>query len=140
MKKELSRDEIKQLRVVAGALLVLVTVVTTIRYLLRGFPEGTPICLILMAIAAVVFLVALVSPRPLKPAFRCWMAFARAVGWFNARMLLSVLFYLVFTPIGLIMRLIRRDVLHRDFNSSKSSFWIPKEEPKEGLERYTRQF
>ena len=140
MKKELSRDDTRQLRVVAGALLALVTAITAIRYLLRGFPEGTPFGLILIAIAAVVFVVALLSPRPLGPAFRCWMAFARAVGWFNARLLLSVLFYLVFTPIGLIMRLIRRDALHRDFNSSKSSFWIPKEEPKDGLERYTRQF
>ena len=140
MKKELSRDEIKQLRVVAGALLALVTVVTAIRYLLRGYPEGLPVGLILIAVAAAVFAVALVSPRPLGPAFRCWMALARAIGWFNARLLLSILFYLVFTPIGLIMRLIRRDALQRDFNSSKSSFWIPKEEPKEGLERYTRQF
>ena len=140
MKKELSRDETKQLRVVAGVLLALVTVITAIRYLVRGFPEGTPIGLILIAIAAVVFVVALVSPRPLGPAFRCWMALARALGWVMTRLLLSIMFYLVFTPIGLIMRLIRRDVLHRDFNSSKSSFWIPKEDPKDGLERYTRQF
>ncbi len=140
MEKELSRDETKQLRVVAGALLVLATVITAIRYLLRGFPEGTPIGLILIAIAAAVFLIALVSPRPLGPAFRCWMVFARAVGWFNSRLLLSILFYLVFTPFGLIMRLIKRDVLHRDFNSSKSSFWILKEESKDGLERYTKQF
>ena len=140
MKKELSRDEIKQLRSVAGVLLALVAVITAIRYLLRGYPEGTPVGLILIAAMAVVFITAILAPRPLGPAFRCWMAFARAAGWFNSRLLLCILFYLVFTPVGLIMRLIRRDALHRDFNSSKSSFWIPKEEPKDGLERYTRQF
>ncbi len=140
MKKELSKDEIKQLRVVAGVLLVLVTLLTAIKYLLRGLPQGAPIGPILVAIAAVTFLVALLWPRPLGPAFRCWMVIARAIGWFNARLLLSVLFYLVFTPIGLIMRLIKRDALHRDFNSSKNSFWILKEESKDGLERYTKQF
>ena len=140
MKKELSRDEVKQLRVFAGALLALATALTTIRYLLRGYPEGTPVGLVLIALATAIFLFALLAPKPLGPAFRFWMAFARAAGWFNSRLLLCILFYLVFTPVGLIMRLIRRDALQRDFNSSKSSFWIPKEEPKDGLERYTRQF
>jgi riboflavin transporter FmnP len=140
MKKELSRDEIKQLRLFAGALFALVTIVTAIKYLLRGYPKGTPLGLILVAIAGAVFLIALVAPKPLGPAFRCWMVIARVIGWFNARLLLSILFYLVFTPIGLIMRLIGRDALRRDFNSSKGSFWIAKEEPKDGLERYTRQF
>ena len=140
MRKELSREEIKQLRIVAGALLALVTLITAIRYSLRGYPEGTPVGLILIAIAAVVFVVALVSPKPLGPAFRCWMVFARAVGWFNARLLLSVLFYVVFTPIGLIMRLIGRDALKRDFDCDSVSLWIPREESEDGLERYTRQF
>jgi len=140
MKKELSRDEIKQLRVLAGVLFALVTILTAIKCLLRGLPQGRPLSLILIAIAGAVFLIALVAPKPLGPAFRCWMVIARAIGWFNARLLLSILFYLVFTPIGLIMRLIGRDALQRDFNSSKSSFWIAKEQPKDGLERYTRQF
>ncbi|MBN2209001.1 MAG: hypothetical protein JW759_06870 [Candidatus Coatesbacteria bacterium] len=140
MKKELSKDEIKQLRVVAGALFALVTIATAIKYLLRGYPEGRPLGLILAAIAAALFLMALVAPKPLGPAFRCWMVIAHAIGWFNARLLLSVLFYVVFTPIGLMMRLIRRDALQRDFNSSKTSFWIAKEEPKDGPERYKRQF
>jgi len=140
MKKELSRDEIKQLRLFAGALFALVTIATAIKYVLRGLPEARPLGLILVAITAALFLCALVAPKPLGPAFRCWMVIAHAIGWFNARLLLSVLFYLVFTPVGLIMRLVGGDPLHRDFGSPKSSFWIAKEEPKDGLERYKRQF
>ncbi|HUT03126.1 MAG TPA: SxtJ family membrane protein [bacterium] len=140
MRKRLSVGETKQMRLVAGVLLALVALLTVIRYWLRGYPTGTPIGLILVAATAVVFLLSLVWPGPLAPAFRCWMVVARAIGWFNARLLLSLVFYCMFTPIGLVMRLMRRDPLQRQFNPDKISFWVLKEKSKDGLERYTRQF
>ncbi len=140
MRKKLSVGETKQMRLVAGVLLALVALLTVIRYWLRGYPTGTPIGLILVAAAAAVFLLSLVWSGPIGPAFRCWMVVARAIGWFNARLLLSLVFYCIFTPIGLVMRLMRRDPLQRQFNSGNMTFWIPKDEPEDGLERYTRQF
>ncbi|MBN1592250.1 MAG: hypothetical protein JW941_03250 [Candidatus Coatesbacteria bacterium] len=140
MKKEITGNEIKQLRTFTGVLLALVVVLTTVRYIIRGYPEGVPVGLVLACIAAVIFIIALAAPRPLIPAFRIWMIIAHAIGWCMTRLLLTSMFYLVFTPIGIIMRLVGRDPLHRDFRSSKTSFWIAKEAPREGLERYTRQF
>jgi len=52
---------------------------------------------------------ALVAPGFLGPAYRLWMKLAEVLAWINTRVLLGVVFYLVVTPIGLIMRLLGRD-------------------------------
>ena len=41
------------------------------------------------------------------------MAAARALGYINSHLLLALVFYLLFTPVGLVMRLVRRDPLER---------------------------
>ena len=140
MKKRLSTAEIRQMRLLAGFLLALITILTVLRYWLHGYPVGIPVGLLIIAAAAVVFMLSFVWPEPLAPAFRLWMVVARAIGWFNAQLLLGILFYLILTPIGRIMRMMGRDPLHKEFNSDKMTFWIPKGEPEDGLERYKRQF
>src|SRR5262245_12047033 len=56
---------------------------------------------------------ALVAPSTLGPAYRLWMKLAEVLAWINTRILLGVVFYLVVTPIGLIMRLRGRDPMRR---------------------------
>ncbi|MFA5118940.1 MAG: SxtJ family membrane protein [Candidatus Omnitrophota bacterium] len=64
-------------------------------------------------------------PHLLKPVYIGWMRLAFALGWVNTRIILIVLFYLIFTPIGLVMRLLRIDLLER--SKSKGSYWKQKE-------------
>ncbi len=64
-------------------------------------------------------------PFFLKPVYIGWMRLAFALGWVNTRIILIVLFYLIFTPIGLVMRLLRIDLLER--SKSKGSYWKQKE-------------
>ncbi len=42
-----------------------------------------------------------------------WMAFARALGWLNARLLLTVFYFVILGIPALILRLLRKDPLHR---------------------------
>ena len=69
----------------------------------------------LWAVTVAVLLVgpALVAPGILGPAYRLWMKLAEVLAWINTRILLGVVFYLVVTPIGLIMRLSGRDPMRR---------------------------
>jgi hypothetical protein len=60
---------------------------------------------------------ALVAPGILGPAYRLWMKLAEVLAWINTRILLGVVFYLVVTPIGLIMRLLRRDPMRRQLDA-----------------------
>ena len=52
-------------------------------------------------------------PVPLKPLWSMWMLLVKALGFVNSHLLLVLLFFLLFTPMGLIMRLVRRDPLER---------------------------
>jgi uncharacterized protein involved in cysteine biosynthesis len=68
------------------------------------------------------------------------MKLAFVLAWINTRLILWIIFYLVFTPIGLVMRLLGVDLLARKIEKNKDTYWIKKEksgfEPKD----YARQF
>jgi hypothetical protein len=51
------------------------------------------------------------APSVLRLPNRVWWQFAQRLGWVNARILLSVFFALVFTPVGVVMRLFGRNAL-----------------------------
>jgi hypothetical protein len=83
------------------------------------------------------------TPGPLLLVWRTlkswWMAFAHALGWFNTRLILT-LFYLVIIGIpALVLKLIRKDLLHRKYTSA-STYWVPKEPVKHTLEQAKNQF
>lgn len=57
--------------------------------------------------------------------YRCWMAATVPVGVGIQVLLLCVFFYVVLTPVALVMRLMGRDPLRRRFDEAASSYWIP---------------
>src|SRR5262249_2223822 len=63
-------------------------------------------------------------PALLAPVERAWMAVAHVLGWINTRILLTAVFFVVFTPISLVLRLIGRDPLDRKRDKSRPSYWI----------------
>ena len=63
------------------------------------------------------------APGFLKPIQKSWMALALALGWFMSRVILCVLFYLVLTPIALILRLTGRDLLQAKWGEKRDTFW-----------------
>ncbi len=71
---------------------------------------------------------------------RIWMTLAVIIGWFMTRVILSVLFYIVVTPIGLLTRLLGKDFLDTKFNRNANSYWIPRKETKPRERNYENQF
>ncbi|MBM2832873.1 MAG: hypothetical protein HW406_34 [Candidatus Brocadiaceae bacterium] len=75
---------------------------------------------------------ALVTPSVLKPINKIWMTLAILMSWVMTRVILCILFYLGITPIGLLARLFKKDILGIKFsNQTACSYWIPKEKLKE---------
>lgn len=68
-----------------------------------------------------------------------WMRFAAALGAINARVLLSVMYYVVMTPLGLVGRLVGRDPLQRR-GQAADSYWIRRERTRQTREQYERTF
>jgi len=72
--------------------------------------------------------VALICPRLLAPLYKLWMKFGHVLGWINARIILGVVFFVMVTPIGLVMRLSGKDLL-RMRSPKSASYWIQRGKP-----------
>ena len=81
--------------------------------------------LIIIALAGFFILMGLSRPSALQKLYTFWMWLALILGWLISRLLLIVLFFLVITPIGLIMRLMGKSPLEMKYH--KSSYWILRE-------------
>ncbi|MBI4707350.1 MAG: sxtJ [Candidatus Omnitrophica bacterium] len=91
-----------------------------------------------------VFLISsgLVIPSILRPLQKAWMTMAVVMGWFMTRVILSVLFFLVITPIRFIAKLSGKDFLDRKFSKDdkKSSYWLLRDRAVVEKSRYEKQF
>ena len=93
---------------------------------------------IMLSLAFIFF--GLVLPAALKPLQKAWMAFAVIMGWFMTRVILSVLFYLVFTFIGGFSRLFGKKFLDLKMDDSQKSYWISRKNKPLNRSEYERQF
>lgn len=104
-----------------------------------GVRERAVLGVALAALAVVVGGIGLVKPQALRWLFVSWTVAAFPMGWIMSHVLLASLFYGVFTPLGLVFRLIGRDALHRRWREDQTTYWMPK--PTAGDVRgYFRQF
>ena len=83
----------------------------------------------------------LTIPRALRHVYKSWMKLSQIIGFFTSKLVLAILFYLVLTPMGIILRILGKDILDINFKKNSSgSYWIPKKAD-DSLERdYQRQF
>jgi small basic protein len=102
--------------------------------------KGRDTYLIFSVIAAAFLLTGIVVPAILKPLQKVWMTIAVVMGWFMTRVILSVLFYVVFTSIGIMSRLLGKKFLDIDFREKKESYWIKRESGLFDKSRYEKQF
>jgi hypothetical protein len=67
---------------------------------------------------------ALVAPMALRPVYRGWMRLARVLNRVMTPLILAVLFYGLFTPVALVMKLIGRDPLRRKLDPAADTYRI----------------
>ena len=93
------------------------------------FTFGVTLCILGIAI-----------PFILKPIYWVWMIFATILGWIMTRVILSLLFYTIFTPIGLILRFFGKQFLELRWDKSKESYWNYRTNEHLQKENYEKQF
>ena len=88
-------------------------------------------------IAAGVFVTAgLVFPLALKPLNAAWLKFGHVLGWINTRIILGLVFYTIFLPTSLLLRLLGKDPMRRKLDPASPSYRIAsKSSPRDQLER-----
>ena len=78
-----------------------------------------------LILAGLLVIPALVLPMSLGPVYRGWMAVGNVLGWINTRVILGVIFYGLFTPIGLVRRcLLAKDSMLRKFEPEADTYRV----------------
>ena len=81
-------------------------------------------------IISLIFLaLGLLNSKILTPLNKLWFKFGILLGKIVSPLIMGIIFFLVVTPIGLIMRLLGKDVLNLKYNKERS-YWIEKDGPK----------
>jgi hypothetical protein len=103
--------------------------------------RGKPAFPYLVAPAVPLLLLGAVWPRSLKWVYLAWMGLALVLGLIVSTVLLTVFYYLVVTPIGLLARAVGQDFLSRRLQPDAPTYWIarPRSGPKPRQE-YEQQF
>ena len=126
----------KMLREFAGLWIVFFGGTALWQWLARGHPMAG---LILGMLALTVGPVGLVRPGWMRPIYVTWMVLAFPIGWTLSQVILGVLFYGLFTPIGLAFRLAGRDPLTLRRSPERVTYWTSKPAPATPR-RYFQQF
>jgi hypothetical protein len=94
---------------------------------------------VLMTTVSLLFLLlAIVKPAVLKYIYITSMRVACALSWLNIRLLLCIMFYFVFSFVGVLMRVFRIDLLDRSLEPDSDSYWKCKDI--KGPSDYSKQF
>jgi len=93
-----------------------------------------------LAVAAAFALVAVVVPQLLALPNRLWLKLGLLMGKIVAPIALGILFYAVFMPVGVLMRLLGKDPLKLKRDDAAPTYWVKREPPGPPPTSMTNQF
>lgn len=96
--------------------------------------------LVLWTVGGALTALGLVLPTLLAPVYKGWMKLAHGLAYVNTRILITLIFYLVMTPIGLLMRVIKGDILGEKLDKKAATYWNPMQRSGSIKEHFERQF
>jgi hypothetical protein len=105
-----------------GFILGTMSILVGLLFLLRH-RSGLP----LLFIGALLIILGVVAPKTLRYFHAVWIAFSLLIGSIMSRVILTLVFFLVVTPIGLLQRLVSRSGIDLRFRTGASSYWQARE-------------
>ena len=82
-----------------------------------------------LVISLIFLILGLINSKLLTPLNKVWFKFGIFLGKIISPLIMGIIFFLVVTPIGFLMRILGKDVLNLKYNDNKS-YWIEKTGPK----------
>ena len=129
------RDEKKDLRNFGLFLTVLLGVLGGISFYRQG--GAWPY---LWGVAGYALICGLLIKPALRPVFKAAMWLGMKINWVMTRVILTIFFVVFLTPLGLVMRLFRADLLHRRYDPDAKTYWQPHKQPTYKPEQSERLF
>ena len=129
--KETKRD-LRKFGLTVGIVLLLIAA------LLFNFEKTSWIYFVVVGLY--LFLNGLFFPRTLKPFNKLWMGLAIVLGFIMSRVILTILFYLVLTPISFIAKIFGKKFMELKYDKSSSTYWEKRSVIQKKQIDYERQF
>ena len=85
-----------------------------------------------LSISGIFFVLGLLNSKLLAPLNKIWFKFGMLLGSFIAPIVMGIVFFFVVTPTGLIMKLLRKDLLNLKKNK-KETYWLDKDNSNSSL-------
>ena len=82
----------------------------------------------------------LAAPVLLKPLFIIFSYIGLVLGWFMTRLILTILYFCIITPIGRLTRLSGKKHLDTGFRDGSSTYWIDRQDSRDNRKTYEEQF
>lgn len=76
-----------------------------------------------LLIGSLLTLLGLILPILLRPIYIIWMSFAVIAGFIMTRLILTLIFYLIFSPVGVLLRILGKDLLEQKIDNSAETYW-----------------
>ena len=121
--------ELREFGLLVGGILVLIAAF--------GLYHHRPWAPAVIIIGAALVVLGVVFPKLLLPAHKVWMSIAVVLGAVMSRVVLTLLFYLVLTPVSLLARATGKRFLELGFKEDSASYWVNRGQ--EGQEGQTGQ-
>ena len=86
--------------------------------------------------AAIIFLVlGLMNSKLLTPLNILWFKFGMLLGSIVAPIVMGIVFFVIITPIGFIMKIIGKDLLNNKYDNKNKSYWINRDKNKSTMKQ-----
>lgn len=114
---------------------VILAVIATIQLIV-----GRELFIFFYGVSAFFLFFGLLLPIIIKPVYILFSYLGLILGWIMTRVILSILFYIVLTPIGLILRLFRKHLLDLKIDKKAETYWIGRKSEKKRGNNFENQF
>jgi hypothetical protein len=81
-----------------------------------------------LVISLIFLVLGLINSKLLSPLNKIWFKFGLILSKVVSPLIMGIIFFLVVTPIGILMRILKKDLLNLKYNN-KNTYWIKKKEP-----------
>ncbi len=126
-----SRSEYRKFGLTIGIALI---VLAGVLFILRK-----PACFNSLIAGTAFSLTAISWAMLLKPVYYVWMSISIVLGWVMTRVILTILFYFVLTPIAVVARIVGKDFIGRRWDRNQTSYWNERDTETDPR-HYERQF
>jgi len=94
---------------------------------------------IILGAGALIFISSLISAKLTRLIYLGLTYLTFPIGYVLSFVIMSIFYFLIITPVGIVFRISGKDPLHRKYDKAAKSYWLKRQSP-DRLDRYFHQF